>query len=526
MSSPEAAAIRNGRLLAGTAGLLLVPAYPIADLGFVAFVALVPLLLALRDVAPAEGARRGFAAGVVFFTLLLYWIVRVTVVYGHLSWPVGIAVLVLLVAWLAGWTALFGWLVATVGRRWGATAAVTLAPLLWVACEIGRGRALSGFPWGLAGYSQYRNLPLLQAASIGGVYLVSALVLAVNAGLVLILFRPRARAGMAAGAALLTIAAAGHGWGMLRLGSDPPPGPGIEVAAIQANVAQDRKWDARAQETILVDLERLTREAAASGARLVVWPESSSPLPIRFPPAPGAGPDPVVNRGYLDWIGRIARETGVTLIVGGVDYRRDGERLEALNSALVVGPDGLPGEAYAKVHLVPFGEYVPLRRVLFFVDAMVEGAIAGFAPGDRVASLPTPAGRAAVFVCYEAIFPELVRRLARDADLLVNVTNDAWFGRGAAPRQHLAIAALRAVEAGRDLVRAANTGISALVDRHGRIRARTPIEEMTILRGRLAVGGAARTLYARTGDRFAWGCVIVALVLGVTGGGWPRRRAR
>jgi len=210
--------------------------------------------------------------------------------------------------------------------------------------------------------------------------------------------------------------------------------------------------------------------------------------------------------------------------VGGVDYRIAGGLIEALNSALVVGPDGVPGAAYAKVHLVPFGEYVPLRRLLFFVDAMVEGAIAAFAPGNRVEALPTPVGRAAVFVCYEAIFPELVRRLAREADLLVNITNDGWFGRGAAPRQHLAMAAVRAVESGLDLLRAANTGISAVVDRSGRIRARTAIDETTILRGRLTAGGSGRPLYARTGDLFAWGCVILALLLGAASRGTAWRR--
>lgn len=523
MIGPDAIPARVGRALAGFSGLLMALAFPRSDIGPLAFVAAVPLLLALRGCDPTEGARRGFVAGSVFFTILLYWIVRVTVTFGHLAWPVGAAVLLLLVTYLAGWMALFGGLVASIGRRWGPGVALLAAPAVWVACEIGRGQALTGFPWGLIGYSQYRNLALIQSAAFGGVYLVSALVLTVNAGLTLVLIRPRTRRMVAAGAVMIGVTAAAHGLGLARLRSIPAPAPVIEVAAIQANVAQDRKWDAASQAAIVADLERLTREAAASGARLVVWPESSSPFPFSFPAAPGDTPEPVANRGYLEWLGHMARETGVTLIVGGVDYRVTGGRTEALNSALVVGPDGRPGASYAKVHLVPFGEYVPLHRALFFVDAMVEGAIATFAPGSRLEALPIPQGRAAVFVCYEAIFPELVRRLSRDADILVNITNDGWFGRGAAPRQHLAMAVVRAVEAGRDLLRAANTGISAVVDRSGRIRGRTALLEMTILRGQLATGGAT-TLYARTGDVFAWGCAILAFLLGVASRGTARRR--
>ena len=217
------------------------------------------------------------------------------------------------------------------------------------------------------------------------------------------------------------------------------------------------------------------------------------------------------RRPFLDRVTTLVRRGAFTLIAGSVDYRDESGRLRAYNSAFVIAPDGTVGPSYDKMHLVPFGEYVPLQKALFFVDRMVRGAIAEFAPGRRARPLPTPAGEAATFICYEAVFPELVRRVAGDAAFLVNITNDAWFGRSAAPRQHLAMAVLRAAENRRFLLRAANTGISALVDPAGRIVTATALGEKTILSG-LLMPRRGRTLYARCGDLFACGCAIVTVL--------------
>jgi apolipoprotein N-acyltransferase len=261
----------------------------------------------------------------------------------------------------------------------------------------------------------------------------------------------------------------------------------------------------------------MTAQAADDGARLVVWPESSSPIGFRrpVPPPPGTGAAPVIEprREYLERIGAVIRPRDATLIAGSVDYGTTDGRLRAFNSAFVVGPDGTLDASYGKVHLVPFGEYVPLQRLLFFVDTMVQGAIAGFAPGDRLEPLPTPLGPVATFVCYEAIFPELVRALARPAVFMVNITNDAWFGKSAAPAQHLAMAVFRAAENRRWLLRAANTGISALVDPAGRVRASTDLMTRTVLLGRLAPR-RDRSLYAVTGDLLAWACATLTVLTG------------
>lgn len=516
----------RGPLWASGSGLLLALAFPRADLGLLALVALTPFLLTLGGVGRGAALLQGYLCGGVFFLLLLGWMPRVMVLYGGMPKAVAWLVLVLLVLYLASYVALFAVLLAVAWRRHGPIA-LAAAPILWVAIEFARATLLTGFPWGLLGYSQYRNLPLLQAAAAGGIYAVSCLVMAANAGLALVMARPGRGRPLAAGLLLLLAVTAAEVGGLAveRNAPGSPGENGMTVAAVQGNVAQDRKWSPDEAGRILDDLIRLTRQAAAAGARLIVWPESASPFSFRRPmasPAPGGAPGDApggdaaavavtADAAYGEVVGGLARDLGISLIAGSVDYTVRRGQLRALNSAFAIGPDGELGPSYDKTHLVPFGEYVPLQRLLFFVNRMAGGAIAGFAPGTRFEALPTPVGPAAITICYEAIFPELVRRVARHGVLLINITNDAWFGRSGAPRQHLAIAVVRAVENRRYLLRAANTGISAVVDPYGRIVAETPLERQTVLVGTVAAR-RDRSLYARAGDWLAWACAILTVL--------------
>ena len=515
MSRPEEAP-RGGPWLAALSGLLLALSYPHADLGPLALLALVPLLLALGRGEGGVGAgfRLGLLCGVVFFAALLYWIPVVMVTYGGLSWALGILAFSPLVLYLALYTALFGSLVAAARRQVGPMALLA-APVLWTGLELIRGRALTGFPWGLLGYTQHRNLGLLQAAAVGGIYAVSFLVMACNAGVALLLPGGRkAPAARRAGAALLLGVAAAQAGGVLALPRRPADGSAgaVPVAAIQGNVPQGVKWTPGSGPRIVTDLVRLTRQAAAAGARLVVWPESASPYAFNRPrPAatPGEGPAIEPDAAYTGAVTGLARGLGIAIIAGSVDYRVEGDGLVAYNSAFAVAPDGTLGPSYDKVHLVPFGEYVPLRGLLFFVDRLVRGAISDFAPGTRLDPLPTPLGPAATFICYEAILPEVVRAIARrGAVVLVNLTNDGWYGKSAAPSQHLAMAVARAVENRRFMVRAANTGNSAVIDPYGRVLARTRLEEQAVLIAAVAPRRDA-TFYARHGDWLAWCCAIL-----------------
>jgi apolipoprotein N-acyltransferase len=506
-----------GCLWACVSGAILALAYPLADRGLLALVALIPFLLSLQATNRGAALLRGYACGATFFAILLYWIPAVMETHGGLPALVAWPLLALLVFYLATFFALFAWLVSAAWRHHGPVA-LAFAPVSWVALEIARARLLTGFPWGLLGYSQYRNPALLQTAAWGGILAVSFLVMAANAGGALLLLRPAAPRTRLAGAVLIAVTALAWAGGVLALGrgagQDPDNDAGaIRVAAIQGNVPQDRKWDPKAAAGTLSDLSRLSREAASSGARLIVWPEASSPFSVRRPGRDGASGVAVqTDEAYATFLADLARSLHADLIVGSVDYRAVAGETRAYNSALVVGADGTFGATYDKVHLVPFGEYVPLARLLFFVNRLAGGAIAEFAAGTRLEPLPTSVGRAGTIICYEAIFPEVVRRVAgRDADFLVNITNDAWFGHTAAPWQHLAMAAVRAAENRRFMVRAANTGISAVIDPYGRILAQTGIEQSAVLGGVLRARHD-RTVYSRCGDLFAWGCAILTVL--------------
>jgi apolipoprotein N-acyltransferase len=508
---------RVALLAALLSGIALALAFPSADQGWLAFIALTPLLRAIPNAPPAAAFRLGWLAGGAFHAFLLYWILGVMTQYGGIPLPLGLMVFLLLVAYLASYVGLFAALVSASTRRWG-PAAILVAPVFWVGLELARARLLTGFPWGLVGYSQWRNVAIVQVSAWGGIYAVSFLVVLANASFALLLDRPLRRGATTLATAALLVVTAAHAGGRLALRSvSASDGPPIAVAAIQANVPQDRKWRPEEEAGIVAGLLSMTAQAADDGARLVVWPESSSPIGFRrpVPPPPGVGAVPLIvpRREYLERIGAVTRPQDVTLIAGSVDYGTTGGRLRAFNSAFVVGPGGTLDASYDKVHLVPFGEYVPLQRLLFFVDTMVQGAIAGFAPGDRLEPLPTPLGPVATFVCYEAIFPELVRALARPAVFMVNITNDAWFGKSAAPTQHLAMAVFRAAENRRWLLRAANTGISAIVDPAGRVRASTDLMTRTVLLGTLAPR-RDRSLYAVTGDLLAWACVTLTALSG------------
>ena len=505
-------------------GVLLVLSFPPGDLGWLAFVALVPLLLALRGAAARDAMRLGFVTGVVFFGGLLPWLIAVMTRYGGLWHVTSAAILVLLVAYLALYVMLFAAIVAAGLRRTGPMALLA-APFVWVGLEMVRGRLLTGFPWGVLGATQWRHAAILQAASIGGVALVSWLVVAANAAVAMLLLpgaRRRVRLAAIALLAPVLLAPILGGRALARL----PEGDGepIPVAAIQANVPQDRKWRPEAEAGIVARLLELSRQAAGGGARLILWPESSSPLAYFRPAGDAALPMPVApQRQEADEVAAFVRETGVTLIAGAVQYRHQDGRTRAYNSAFVSRPDGGPGDSYDKVHLVPFGEYVPLQRLLFFVNRMVQGAVAEFEAGRSLAPLHTPWGGAGTLICYEAIFPEQVRRLQPSA-FLVNLTNDAWFGTSAAPRQHLALAVVRAAENHRWMVRAANTGISAIVDPAGRVVAETPLEVERVLSGTLRARSDV-TPYAARGDLFAWACAIVAGLAGFRWRAWSRRPA-
>ena len=501
--------------LAIASGLLLVLSFPKFGHGAVAWVALAPLLVALaRAPGPAHGFRLGYLTGAVSALGLVYWTATVVVQYGGLHLGVGILVMVLLCLALALFPSLFGLLVAAWVRAFGPRA-LLLSPLAWVATEILRANTLFNFSWCLLGYSQQPYPGFIQLARYTAVYGVSFLVAGVSA--VLAYVRLEQRAGPRRTAAFVTAVIVSGVWihGEWLLGQRWPESGRVAVGLVQASIQQDEKWDpARALENVERHVA-LTRLAAARRARLVVWPESAVPFPFDHAPV------------VAEELRRLARDNAAYLLFGN-DDREDppGGPYRAWVAAKMLTPQGDLALRYHKIRLVPFGEYVPLQPVLTFggrFTARLVQQVADFTPGEEYTVAEVDGHRVAAFICYEAIFPDLVRHFAaRGAELLVNITNDAWYGYSSAPYQHLAMAAFRAVENERYLVRAANTGITAVVDPRGRILERTDLfRPATLVREVAFVPGM--TFYARHGDVFAWGC-LAAAAAAITAAAWRKRR--
>ena len=510
---------RARSLLAAVAGALLVPAFPPFDLWPLAVLATALLCWLLSWPGPVRrvGAQAGFWFGMTFFAGSVYWVVPVMQHYGGLSWMVALSVLVLFVALLAAFFAGFSALVQHLVNQLGAGPALILAPAVWVGAELARGHVLTGFPWVRLGNALHTIPALLQLASVTGIYGLSFLLLALASSLAL-LARPALRATGAIYLSLLLLMAVGiFAWGSARadrLRGEAEASRGIGVACVQGNVPQDHKWSREAADEILARHLELTRLAASRGAELVVWAESSLPFPLRR------------HAEFSNRVRQAARDTGSALIIGSLDWRPTGQDgRQVYNSAFLVSAGEPVRLAYDKVHLVPFGEYVPLRRVLFFASKLVEevGELSAgngqqhLAAGSGVQGLPG----LGILICYEIIFPGLARQAVNDgAQVLLTLTNDAWFGNTAAPHQHFSEAVIRAVETGRWVVRAANTGISGIIAPSGDVAARTELGVATLAQAEI-YPRSERTLYVRLGDVFAWACVILTAVVVVLG----RRRA-
>jgi apolipoprotein N-acyltransferase len=268
---------------------------------------------------------------------------------------------------------------------------------------------------------------------------------------------------------------------------------------VQGNVSQDTKWDPAFQQATLKKYVRLTKEIAKQQPDLVLWPETATPFYF------------LGDRQNTKTLIQEVQKLKKPLLFGSPAYRRKGEELSLYNRAYLLDGDGMVTGYYDKIHLVPFGEYVPWKKILFFVDKLVQAA-GNFASGKQAVVLEVSAARVGVLICYEAIFPKLSRNLANGgANLLVNITNDAWFGRSSAPHQHLSMAVLRAVENRIPIARCANTGISAFIDTRGRILQKTGLYEDETLVSTLRLG-KDKTIYTRYGDWFAWSCVAISFL--------------
>ena len=445
----------------------------------------------------------GLIAGFFHYITLLYWIIVVLGQYGNLSLPVSLLALLLLALFLALYPALFSCLAARLNRGYFS---VFFTAALWVCLEYARAHLVTGFPWCLLGYSQYQQLAVIQIADILGIYGVSFLVVLVNGLLFHSFFRNKGgktRLLKWEWLWVLLFATGTLTYGFHQLSEKRirnQKSPHINAAVVQADIDQSVKWKAEYQLRTIATYFRLSRSVRHSKPALVVWPETA--LPFFFQDAPG----------FLPEIRRLSNELNAALVFGSPAYQRTTGKTSYYNRAYMIIP-GLPSiQYYDKRHLVPFGEYVPLKQYLPFINHLVQAA-GNFVPGEPQGPLKDRDLSLGVLICFEAIFPELARDLSKEgANLLVNITNDAWFGATSAPYQHLSMAVFRCVETGIPMVRAANTGFSAFIGSDGAIVLRSALFEEAILERSVPVPAASQTFHTRFGDLFALGLVLVSLL--------------
>lgn len=477
-------------------GFLFSLTFPPYPLEWLAWFSLAPLFKLLENKGGRTAFSLGLTWGIAHFVGLIYWIVVAVGHYGKMSLVISVAPMTLLALYLALYPAIFCGIVVLIKDR--ALAAMWI-PCLWVALEYGRAKLLTGFPWCLIGYSQYNHPWLIQAADLFGVYGLSFVITLTNWYLYDAFLsggkRSRIHLFLVTAFTFLCLSALlwyGHRQLHGAEASAGSEGTRLRVAIVQPSIDQSIKWDPKFQNKTMELYETLTRSAAESSPDLVVWPETATPFFFQ------------ANVTMAKRIVALSRELRCAILFGSPAYEETSSGTAYFNRAYLITPDQTKAQYYDKVHLVPFGEYVPLRKFLFFMEKLVPGA-GNFRAGSSIRPLRLKDLSFGVLICFEAIFPDISRvEKTQGAAFFVNLTNDAWFGDTSAPYQHLAMSVFRAVENRVPLLRAANTGFSAIIDPYGRIKQKSGLFTKQILAGYVRLPEKRTfTFYTIHGDLFA-----------------------
>jgi|GEM_PF-407087 len=495
--------MRNKFFLPILSALLLICAYPNFNLEFLAWVAFIPLFFALENKKAKQRFFTGYLFGIIFFPGILYWLANVTV-------P-GSIVLVLLLSFAPAIFCLF--LSSSFVVR---PVSFVSVPAAWVATEYLRAHIFTGFPWALLGYSQSFNLPIIQIADIAGVYGVSFLVILVNFSVYLALRKKAGRFYTLFFAFLLFSLTLGYGQKkMVQI----YPAQNLKVAVIQPNIPQAIKWDPHYRNFIVGEYKAITKKSLSEKPHLVIWPETA---------LPGYLGEEDLGKEITD----LAGSNNIYLLTGTL--RENGTNV--YNSASLISNEGKVLENYDKIHLVPFGEFIPFENNLFSIRSFIDKPVGNFTRGSeftvfRFKLMETHREpekirktmyfhKFSVLICFEDIFPELSAKFVKGgARFLVNITNDAWFGESAAAFQHMQCSIFRAVENRVPVLRSANTGVSCIIDHRGKIIKSVKDKNRQIFVDGYVSENIAPTftgsLYTRFGDMFAWGCIVLALIISV-----------
>ncbi|HIE65631.1 MAG: apolipoprotein N-acyltransferase [Nitrospira sp.] len=490
--------------LSALSGCLLCLSFPRWEFSLLAWVALIPLFFAILDQSVSRAFFLGWITGIIFFSGSLSWISFTLNQYGGISHGISLLLTFFLLAYLSVYFGLFTALLRYVPDR--RLSALFLAPAAWATTEFIRGQLFTGFPWALLGYSQYRFLPVIQIADFGSVYAVGFVLVLVNFALFKILHIgwKEKRIAVAQVTTAFGVLAFTLFYGMFRLSQPMGDGPSLSVSVVQGNIDQAQKWDTPFREETFQTYKRLSlmnlEGKSATRPELVIWPEAA--LPFFFED------EPDYRSALLD----LSRKGNFHLLFGSPAYSTlPSGRISLSNSAYLLSPENRLFSRYDKMHLVPFGEYVPLSSLLSFVNKMVEG-LGDFVPGREAKLMAVGETRIGTVICFEVIFPEMVRQFVKKgAVLMTTITNDAWFGRSAAPYQHFSMVVFRAIENRVPFARAANTGISGFIDATGKITQQSPLFVETSLSEELLPGNR-RTLYTLYGDFFVMACAIITLI--------------
>lgn len=488
--------IINLSVLSILAGVIFSFSFPKWDYYMFDWVIIVPLIYSMLD-RPKYSFFYGLLFGLISNYIIFYWVVEVITNYSNIPFPVALLINLLLTAYLAlywGVWAYFGSYI--ISKK--TTDSLWILPFAWVLLEYIRGNILTGFPWCLLGYSQYKFLPISQIASIAGIYGISFLLILANCAFSVALIKKLRGAKWKYGIwATVIIIFACIAWGKIRLENYKDPKYNENVGIVQGNIPQDIKWlRVLADEHFNKHID-LTISTMSAGAKLIVWPESAITVFL------------IEDKRKYDQIMKISKAYNAYLLIGA-DYREINDKeVKYFNSAFFIDPYDNRIQIYSKIHLVPFGEYVPLKRFLWFIDKFVEG-VSDFSAGKEYTLFKYKEHKISTQICYEIIFPNISREFVkRGSELITTITNDAWFGKTSAPYQHFAMAVMRAIENKRYLVRSANTGISGIINPVGKIIHQSELFTDYIIIDKVSFLNE-KTIYNKYGD---WLCILSVLII-------------
>jgi apolipoprotein N-acyltransferase len=502
-------------LLVLLSAILQVLIFPLPGVYVLSWVALAPLILALlrtravgeleipgsprlEPAKPAQGFLLGYVCGIIFYAGTCYWIFDTMRQYGGLNSAMALLVLFLFCCYLGLYHGAFGLLLSVLAAPQNYRRALVTAPFLWVAIELARTR-ITGFPWNLLGISQVDNISLCRLAAWTGVYGISFEIVLVNVALTAAFLVPREKRGAMLAAAMAAAAVLQAG----RLVEPPSSKPDRAALLVQQNIPVSADWSPAYLQQTLKDLTELTlksvNENKGTKIDLVIWPES---------PAPFFSND----RQLRPVISQLARDEQAPIVMGsiGSDAPTPNQEAPLFNSAVLIGANGDFTARYDKIHLVPFGEYLPFPSLFSFAGGLTK-EVGQFEHGTSRKPLNANQEKLGVFICYESVFPDEVRQFANNgAQVFVNISNDGWYGDSGAYAQHLNQTRMRAIENDRWLLSATDTGVTASIDPWGRVRARVPRKQRIALVAPYALTSVT-TFYTRHGDWFAYVCAIISI---------------